>query len=51
MDKSLYIQDTTGTRLVIRIDAGGLLPDSVFRKMDETPGYLKAVDSSLVQKK
>ena len=51
MDKSLYIQDTAGTKLVIRIDAGGLLPDSVFRKMDEPPAYLNAVDSSLIQKK
>lgn len=50
MNRNLYIQDTTGIKLVIRFDAGGLLPDSVFRRMDETPAYLKAVDSSLVQK-
>lgn len=51
MNKSLNIQDTIGTRLVIRIDPGGLLSDSVFKKMDLAPGYLKAADSSLIQKK
>lgn len=45
MERSLYIQDTVNTRLVIRINTDKLISDSVFRKMDEIPGYLKHADT------
>jgi Domain of unknown function (DUF4271) len=38
-----YIQqDTIKPKLVIRINTDKLISDSVFRKLDETPAYLKA---------
>lgn len=42
MNNSLNIQDTTATKLFFRIDAGKLLPDSVFARMDGTPAHLNA---------
>jgi hypothetical protein len=45
METGLYTQDTVNTRLVIHINTENLLSDSVFRKMDEIPGYLKHANS------
>ncbi|MDP4221895.1 MAG: DUF4271 domain-containing protein [Bacteroidota bacterium] len=36
------LQDTIKPKLVIRINTDKLISDSVFRKLDETPAYLKA---------
>jgi len=51
MNNGLSIQDTTGTRLFIRIDAGKLLPDSVFTRMDEVPAHLAAGAPSGTEKR
>ncbi len=50
METGYYTQDTVGTRLVIHINTDKLLPDSVFRKMDEIPGYLHRADSGTARK-
>jgi hypothetical protein len=39
------IQDTIRPKLVIRINTDKLLPDSVFRKLDEAPVHIRYVDS------
>jgi hypothetical protein len=39
------IQDTIRPKLVIRINTDKLLPDSVFRKLDEAPAYIRYTDS------
>lgn len=39
------IQDTIRPKLVIRINTEKLLPDSVFRKLDESPAHIRYVDS------
>jgi hypothetical protein len=41
-----YIQDTIKPKLVIHINTGNLIPDSVFRKLDEPPAFLR-LDSGL----
>lgn len=47
MDTSYHSQDTVSTRLIIRIDRDGLLPDSVFRKMDEVPEHIRQADNGM----
>jgi len=39
------IQDTIRPKLVIRINTDKLLPDSVFRKLDEAPAHIRYADS------
>jgi hypothetical protein len=39
------IQDTIKPKLVIRINTDKLLPDSVFRKLDEAPAHIRYADS------
>ncbi|HBC77408.1 MAG TPA: hypothetical protein DEO60_12545 [Bacteroidales bacterium] len=39
------IQDTIRPKLVIRINTEKLLPDSVFRKIDEAPAHIRYADS------
>ena len=39
-------QDTVKQGLVIRIDPGKLIPDSVFRRLDEVPAHIRAADSA-----
>lgn len=50
METGFYTQDTVGTRLIIHINTNKLLPDSVFRKMDEIPGYMHSADSGTARK-
>ena len=38
-------QDTIKPSLVIRINTDNLIPDSVFRKLDEVPAFIKYADS------
>ncbi len=38
-------QDTIKPQIVIRINTDNLIPDSVFRKLDEVPAYIKYADS------
>jgi len=45
------IQDTIRPKLVIRIDPENLLPDSVFRKLDEVPAHFEIADSGKIIKK
>jgi hypothetical protein len=44
-----YIQDTIKPKLVIHINTENLIPDSVFRKLDEPPAFLR-LDSGLKRK-
>ena len=44
-------QDTIRPKLVIRISTDNLLPDSVFRKLDEVPAYIRNADSGKIKKK
>lgn len=44
-------QDTVKPGLVIRIDPGKLIPDSVFRRLDEVPAYIKYADSAKLRGK
>jgi len=44
-------QDTIRPGLVIRIDPGKLIPDSVFRRFDEVPAHIKKADSAGIRKK
>jgi Domain of unknown function (DUF4271) len=45
------IQDTIRPKLVIRINTERLLPDSVFRKLDEVPAYIRNTESGKIKKK
>jgi len=38
-------QDTLKPKLIIRINTDNLLPDSVFRKLDEVPAHIRSADS------
>lgn len=44
-------QDTIRPTLIIRINIDKLLPDSVFRKLDEAPAYVMYADSGKIKKK
>ena len=44
-------QDTIKPTLVIRINTDNLIPDSVFRKLDEVPAYIKYADSLRLKKR
>lgn len=50
MGTSLNNQDTVNTRIVVHISTDRLISDSVFRRMDEIPGYMKHADSGLTGK-
>jgi hypothetical protein len=43
-------QDTIKPTLVIRINTDNLIPDSVFRKLDEVHAYIKYADSLRLKK-
>jgi len=45
------IQDTIRPKFVIRINTDKLLPDSVFRKLDEVPAYIRNAESVKIRKK
>jgi len=45
MISGLATQDTIKPGLSVRINTGNLIPDSVFRKMDEKPAHLRLSDS------
>jgi hypothetical protein len=51
MIASFIIQDTIKPQLVIRINTDNLLPDSVFRKLDEVPAYIRNADAGRIKKK
>jgi hypothetical protein len=40
-------QDTIKPQIVVRIKTDNLLPDSIFRRMDEKPAYIRDADSGL----
>jgi len=44
-------QDTIKPTLVIRINTDNLIPDSVFRKLDEVPAFIKYADSLRLNKR
>lgn len=44
-------QDTIKPGLVIRIDPGRLIPDSVFRRLDEVPAHIRNADSAKLKGK
>ncbi len=44
-------QDTIRPGLVIRIDPGRLIPDSVFRRLDEVPAHIRNADSAKLRGK
>lgn len=44
-------QDTIRPGLVIRIDPGKLIPDSVFRRLDEVPAHIRNADSAGLKRK
>jgi len=44
-------QDTIKPTLVIRINTDNLIPDSVFRKLDEVPSFIKYADSLRLKKR
>jgi hypothetical protein len=50
MITGLITQDTIKPKLVIRINTDNLIPDSVFRKLDEVPAHIRA-DSARLKKK
>ncbi len=45
MVTSFETQDTIKPRFVIRINSDNLLPDSVFRRLDEVPAHIRSADS------
>jgi hypothetical protein len=45
MITSFITQDTIKPQLVIRVKTNNLIPDSVFRKLDEAPAHIKYIDS------
>lgn len=51
MITGLVTQDTIRPGLVIRIDPGKLIPDSVFRRLDEVPAHIRNIDSAGLRKK
>jgi hypothetical protein len=51
MITSFIQQDTIKPQLVIRVNAGKLIPDSVFRKLDEAPAHIKYIDSIRLRRK
>ena len=44
-------QDTLKPKLIIRINTDNLLPDSVFRKLDEVPSHIRNIDSAALRKR
>jgi hypothetical protein len=44
-------QDTIRPQLVIRINTDKLLPDSVFRKLDEVPAHIRDAYSDIIRKR
>jgi hypothetical protein len=44
-------QDTIKPKLVIRINTDNLIPDSVFRKLDEVPAFIRNADSGRLKKR
>jgi len=46
----LSTQDTVKPQIVVRINTDNLLPDSIFRRMDEKPAYLRNADSGKFRK-
>jgi len=44
-------QDTLKPKLIIRINTDNLLPDSVFRKLDEVPAHIRNIDSAALRKR
>lgn len=44
-------QDTIKPQFVIRINTDKLIPDSVFRKLDEAPAHIKYIDSLSLSRK
>ncbi len=44
-------QDTIKPQLVIRINTDNLLPDSVFRKLDEVPAFIRNAEAGRMKKK
>lgn len=44
-------QDTAKLGLVVKINAGRLLPDSVFRKLDERPAYILKADKEAFRRR
>jgi hypothetical protein len=44
-------QDTIKPQIVIRINTDNLIPDSVFRKLDEVPAYIRNADLGRMKKK
>lgn len=50
MIPGLITQDTTKPAISVRIRPGNLIPDSIFRKMDEVPDRLKSADPGAVKK-
>ncbi len=51
MITSFTTQDTIKPQLVIRINTDKLIPDSVFRKLDEAPAHIKYIDSLRLTRK
>ena len=51
MITGLEIQDTIKPKFVIRINTDKLLPDSVFRKLDEVPASVRNAESGMIKKK
>ena len=44
-------QDTIKPNFILRINIEKLVPDSVFRKLDEVPAYIRNADSGKIKKK
>ncbi len=45
MTTGFYTQDTTSTKFVVHIRTDKLLPDSIFKRLDEKPAYIKLAES------
>ena len=44
-------QDTLKPKLIIRINTDNLLPDSIFRKLDEVTDHIRSADSGKIRKR
>lgn len=50
MISGFVTQDTIRPAIIVRINPNNLLPDSVFRKLDEKPAFLRNADSGKIRK-
>jgi hypothetical protein len=51
MSGGFNIQDTIKPAVVIKINAGRLIPDSVFRKLDEKPAHILKAERELLRRR